>query len=246
MKAWVVAVIFSLAFSSSAFAARPLSTDDAGTVDQGHLEFESGFEYQNAANEEYSLSAVLKYGLTDKWDIGVEIPYQFLEVNDADDVDGSGDIVLYSKHVLLEETPEFPAVSFSFSLKTKTGDENKSLGTGELDYIINLILSKELDKIVSHLNFGYSYVGAPEGQDDDDVFSYAWALEYPLNEKVNLVGEVSAETNFSGDFDDNPFAALVGFNYAFSDMLTFDFGVGWGISEASADHRITAGLSAAF
>lgn len=109
-----------------------------------------------------------------------------------------------------------------------------------------MIFSKELGKIVNHLNLGYTDVGKPEGQSDDELFSYAAALQYPLTNRLHLVGELSGETNFAGNFDNHPFVVLAGFNYVFSDIGTFDFGVSWGISEASADYTVTSGLTLAY
>ena len=37
-------ILLALFFSSSAFAARPLTTDDAGTVERGKFQLEVGFE----------------------------------------------------------------------------------------------------------------------------------------------------------------------------------------------------------
>ncbi|GAG00741.1 unnamed protein product, partial [marine sediment metagenome] len=215
------------------------------TVEKQHLETECGFEYVNTADNECNWSTVLKCGLLENWDIGIEFPYQFIDVTEGSDVDGIGDMVVSSKYRFLDETQGFPALSLSFAIKTDTGNEDKGLGSGDLDYTITAILTKELNKIVGHLNLGYIYVGAPEGQ-DDDVFSYALALEYPVDDRLNFVGELSGETNFEGDFDDNPFAALVGFNYAFSDAATFDFGAAWQISEASPDYKLVTGLTLGF
>lgn len=246
MKSILSFILVLLVFPAAVFAARPLSTDDAGTVEKGHLEVESGFEYADDTDDEYNLAVCLKYGLGERWDLGVEIPYQFLEISEDDDVDGWGDIVFSSKYHFLDETESLPAGALSFSIKTETGDDDKGLGSGAIDYAINAILSKELEKVTGHLNLGYTYTGAPEGEESDDLFTYALAIEFPLNDSLNLVAELTAETNFEGDFDSNPFAALVGFNYAFSESITFDLGMGWGISEASADYLVTTGLTLSF
>ena len=98
----------------------------------------------------------------------------------------------------------------------------------------------------SHLNFGYTFVGDPKSENLNDIFSYSVALEYPVKEKLSLVGEISGETVFDGDFDDNPLSGLVGLNYALSEIVSYDFGIGFEISEASLDHTITTGLTFGF
>ena len=246
MKTFIGLVLFLVIFASNAVAARPLSTDDAGTVEKGDLEAELGFEYADDTDDEYNFSATVKYGLGERWDIGVEITYLYIDKESEDDDNGMGDYVFCSKYRFVDESEDFPALALGFSLKTNTGDEDEGLGSGELDYALNIILTKALDKIIGHVNLGYTYVGAPEEENHDDVFSYAIALEYPVNDSLNFVGELTGETNFEGDFDNHPFAGLIGFNYTFLENITFDLGVGWGISEASPDYLITTGLTLAF
>ncbi len=245
-KTGLILILYLLAFPSVVFAVRPLSTDDAGTVGRMHFEIESGFEYADATNNESTWATALKYGLLEKLDIAIEIPYQY--INNCDDEDGLGDITFSSKYHFLEETEGLPAMAISSSIKTKTGNDDKNLGTGEMDYSATAILTKELDnitghKIIAHLNLGYTYTD----KSHDDIFSYGLAVEYPFNNRLNLVGELTGETtNFEGDFNDNPFAALMGFNYAFSELLRFDFGMSVGISEASPDYTIITGLTLSF
>ena len=77
-----------------------------------------------------------------------------------------------------------PSMSLGFSIKTETGDAEKSLGTSEVDYGITGIMSKEIGKLTSHLNVGYAFVGEPE----KDTCSYGLAMEYPIDENLNILG----------------------------------------------------------
>lgn len=71
-------------------------------------------------------------------------------------------------------------------------------------------------------------------------------MEYPINENLNILGEITGETTFDGDFDDNPCGGLVGLNYALNEMITLDFGVGFKLSDASSDYTITTGFTLGF
>ena len=239
-------IAFTAVVPHIAYAVRPLSTDDAGVVDERHIEIESGFEYVNQTDSENNLSFVLKYGLIKNLDLGIEIPYKFIDSNEDSDVDGVGDIEATTKCRFVDETDNYPALALSFSVKTKTGNKDKGLGSGEVDYNLNGIITKEINQLVTHLNIGYTFVGDPENENADDIFSYSLALEYPVNERLNLAGEITGETTFNGDFDDNPFSGLVGLNYGLNDTVSYDFGVGFGISEASPDYIITTGLTFGF
>ena len=239
-------IIVLVIIPSTIYAARPLSTDDAGVVEESHMEIESGFEYVKQTDEENNLNFVLKYGIIKNLDLGLEIPYKFIDFNEGDDVDGIGDIIFSTKCHFLDEGKNLPALALSYSIKSKTGDKDKGLGSGEIDYSLNGIITKEIGDFTTHINFGYTFVGEPKEEDLDDIFSYSLAVEYPINENLNMLGEILGETTFDGDFDDNPFSGLIGFNYAFNETVFFDFGMGFQISQVSPDYQITTGLTLAF
>jgi len=242
MKKILYLTLFLIGTTSFAYAARPLSTDDAGTVEKGHFEIENGFEYVKQDDEEYNLSLALKYGTSENLHFGVEVPYKFINFKESTNVDGMGDVKISSKYRFWDERERLPGLALGFSIKTETGDGEKSLGTSEVDYGLNGIVSKEIGKLASHLNIGYTFVGEP----GEDTLSYSCAMEYPINEDLNISGEVTGETDFNGNFDDNPFNGLVGLNYALNEVAIFDFGVGFEISDASPDYTITTGLTLEF
>ena len=244
-------MIFIFFFSSFnfipySFAARPLSTDDAGTVDKGHYEIETGLEYVNQADREVALSLVIKRGMLDNLDLGVEVPYKFINFAAGSKTDGFDDIKISSKFNFLEEKNVLPAMSVSLVLKTDSGNDDKSLGTGEKEYQFNTIMSKSLNNLTLHFNFGYTIKDDLPEQDLRDILTYGVAVEYPFNDKLNLVGEIVGENERRGDFDDNPMAGIIGFNYSLDDNVMYDLGLSFEISEASPDFKVTTGLTFGF
>lgn len=242
----VLITIFAIFIPATTYAARPLSTDDTGVVDIGHIEIEIGYEYVKQADKEHGLSFVLKYGLIKDLDLGIELPYKFIDFGGGDDVEGIGDIIFTIKYLFWDESSNLPALALTFTIKTETGNKDKGLGSGEVDYGLNGIITKEINKFVTHLNFGYIFVGDPEDEDLDDIFSYSVALEYPINERLNIVGEITGETAFEGSFNDNPLNGMIGLNYVLNRIVSYDFGVGFGICDASPDYRIITGLTFGF
>ncbi len=242
----IICATFGL-FVFDCYGARPLSTNDAGTVERGHFEVECGYEYAKGdADEENSLSFAVTCGIAQNLDLGVEVPYRFIDFDEGDDVDGIGDVEFTTKYTLVKETEDHPAFAMSFGVKSETGDETKGLGTGEIDYSINGILTKKINKITTHLNCGYTFVGEPDGEDVDDLMSYAVAVEYPLGEKLNILGEIAGETDFNGNFDNNACSGLFGINHCLNEDIVIDYGFGFGISDASPDYTITSGMTIYF
>lgn len=241
MKKFLVFLGLAFFAASNVYAARPLSADDAGVVDAGAWEMEYGVEYVNDTDDEYNQSVVLKTGIVKNVDIGIEIPYQFIEVQGAKDVNGFSDLVFMSKWNVLSDEDFLSDVALAFSYKTEAGNDEKGLGTGRPEYTFTGIFSKTFDRITYHVNLGCSVK-----QEFEDTFNYNLAVEYSLDEKTNLVAEVFGDTVLSGKFDQNAASGLAGFNYALNDSVTYDLGLALGLSDADPEYKVVAGLTIAF
>jgi len=223
----LISLLGILLFASPVFAARPLSTDDAGTVDRGTFETEVGYyyvEYQYAG-EIALLGVSLKHGLTEKFDFCVGVPY---EIEPEEGLDGAEVGV---KFALLKEKENFPAVSLTFF---------SGLGTSQ--YALNGILTKEMGRLTVHLNLGHVATGYVTVL---GVTTYSGAIELALGERFALVGEIVSEADNSSDTDD-PIEGLLGVSLGVLEALAFDFGVGFGFNDVSPDWIITAGLTCGF
>jgi len=155
-------------WSSSLFAAHPLTTDDIGTVDFGKYELEMGYDNfkgeTESRNQSFGLS--LKRGLTEKMDIGISFPYQI----EPKPEEPFGNITLVIKFLLLKDI---------FALTV-----NNELGSSE--YFINGIFTREISPITVHANIGYTVSGDKNKKGE---MSYSTAFEYSFP-KIDLVGEV--------------------------------------------------------
>ncbi|MBU0951776.1 MAG: TonB-dependent receptor [Elusimicrobia bacterium] len=193
-----VAVIWCLLlFNSILFAAHPLATDDAGTVDVAKHEMEVGYDNSKVGNDLRNISSglSLKQGLTERMDIGVSFPYQMDPTQD----ERFGEAVLGVKFALVKDVF---ALTFSNEL-------------GEKEYLINGIYTKEFSKAVVHFNLGYSATGDPTIK---GAAVYSSAFEIPVN-KFDLIGEVAGDTN-----DNNTW--LLGARYRITENIVVDAGYG--------------------
>ena len=233
-------------FSSSAFAARPLTTDDAGTVEKGKFQVETGFDStrQDNHDREISPSLTLTYGLLERMDVGIGSAYLFVRPKEADNENGLGDTELKLKYRLFDEKDWIPAFAMTGNLKIPTASESKGLGSGKTDFGINTIVTKNLSKRwVFHLNLGYTFTGEHGANNE---FNYAAAAQFILSDKWALVGEIVGGNNFNGRKGDDPVSGLLGTYYLISDNLVWDAGVEIGINKAAPDFRITTGLTLLF
>jgi hypothetical protein len=115
-----LSIVLTLFFSSTVFAARPLSTDDAGTVEKGGFECELGFEMAKTENKEYTINSCLKFGLLDVIDIGTEVPFVCIDADNADNKSGFSDVVLNLKYNFSKES-EILDLSARFDFNSDAG-----------------------------------------------------------------------------------------------------------------------------
>jgi hypothetical protein len=212
-------------FLSSVFAARPLTTDDAGTVEKGKFQFETGFDFtrQDNHDREISPSLTISYGLLEKMDTGIGNGYLIVRPKEGENEKGLGDTELKLKYRLLDERGWMPSFAVTGNLKIPTASESKGLGSGKTDFGINTIVTKNLSKRwVIHLNFGYTFLGEHEVNDE---FNYSAAAQFILSDKWALVGEIVGVNNFNGRKGDDLISGLLGTYYLISENVVWDAGV---------------------
>lgn len=233
-------------FSSSALAARPLATDDAWTVEKGKFQVETGFDFtrQDNHDREYSPSLPLTYGLLEQMDLGIGSGYIFFHPKEGERENGFADTEIKLKYRWIDEKNWRPACAVSGILKIPTASQSKGLGSGQTDFGINAMLTKNLSKRwVIHLNLGYTFIGEDRVNNE---LNYSIATQFTLTEKWGLVGEVAGVNNFNGRHGDDPFSGLIGTYYSITDKIIWDAGVEIGMSKAAPDYRITTGLTVLF
>ncbi len=107
MKKLTLLVILTIT-SGSLWAARPLSTDDAGTVEKGKFETEISFDYCLFRPEGtcQSPAFALKHGLTDRLDFGLGFSHSSDKDTDGNTVGwGMSPLEIGLKMALLKEQP---------------------------------------------------------------------------------------------------------------------------------------------
>ncbi|MFH1347944.1 MAG: hypothetical protein ABIH22_04560 [Candidatus Margulisiibacteriota bacterium] len=231
----LVVFVAGLLLTVPVWAARPLSTDDAGTLGQGAWEIEEGYELDQPSGggaNSGGFGTSVKYGLLSNLDLGIEMPYSVSSPN------GIGDATVKGKIAFND------AIALGIDVKLTNADSASGLGSGYVDYGVNGIYSQGLGSATGHVNVGYTIIGQAGGAtSDNNVLSYGMAIENPLNDAVNLMGEVAGSSTPS--VATNPLDALVGFNWGMSDLLTLDGGVSFGLTNASSQYKTTVGATLA-
>ena len=194
---------------------RPLITEDVDIIKPGLIRIESGFEFLQ--NQTFPLSGLrgdltkladtrLSFGLSSNVEFQIEWTFQnFLSItsrgpsaiplklgtNEADTND-VGDIRLWMKIKLRNESRVAPAVGFRFGVELPNSDQARGIGTNTTNFYGMITAGKRFDKLNVFGNLGLGILTAPlQATSQNDVLLYGLAGIYPVSDRVNIVGEVN-------------------------------------------------------
>jgi len=182
-------MILSCCFSSPALALRPLTTDDAYTVEKGAFQLEAGFDAtrQDNHDREYNPSLTFAYGLLEELDLEIGSGYLFFDPKEGKRENGLGDTELKLKYRPIDEKDWIPSLAVSGILKIPTASDSKGLGSGQTDFGLHAIATKKIgERWLVHVNLGYTFIGE-NGVDNE--MNYSLGGQFILTDKWALVGE---------------------------------------------------------
>lgn len=238
------------------FAYRPLVTEDAGVAGKAVGQLETSWDYLRwgPGDSEASLLLVPIYGVTERLEMSVEIPYLFHDPPPDDeaaegtdsDREGLGDINLVGKFALSGESESAPALALKGAVKTSSGDVDQGLGSGDEDWSVVGVASKTLKGVTWHGMLGYTFVG--ENGDDNirDIYLYGLAADFALNSRWHFLSELTGNRHPDRQTDRHPVSVFAGATYALSAKVTLDGGLRLGLNSAVPDWSATFGATTTF
>ena len=225
----------------AAWAARPLDTEDTGTVPPAGGELELSVNHVRRDSEGgWALHAVVSVGLLPGLEARLESELAALVGSPGrDNHAGLGDSLIGVKYRLLDEEALRPAVLGGVAVRLPTGDERRGLGASGVDATILVAISKTFGPVALTWNGGYTFV-------IDDRTADAWllaaSLEYQVAPAWWLVGEVVSRVG-STAFARDEAVARAGAVHALTDRLKLDVAVGAGFTRSAPDVIVTIGLT---
>ncbi|HEV7572069.1 MAG TPA: transporter [Thermoanaerobaculia bacterium] len=191
---------FLLLASATVYASQPLETETARLLPQGVFKIEMTGEFQRShEGTERAFPLVFEYGLTPTWEIAVEPVFgTSIHPKTGPSASGMGDVEVTLTHLLLPEQGGMPAFAVAGEIKLPTA-RNRQIGTGKTDGTLWGIASKRLGRLDLHGNLGYTVVGKPSGTHLKNIVNYAFAEEFHLSPRYDIVGEFIGNTSSTGD-----------------------------------------------
>ena len=166
------------------------------------VDFSTGKYGAEESTDMVYIPLTFKYG-TDKWSSGLTLPYISLEspgdvVIGPDGIpipipgggstseSGLGDITGSFTWFAYPGTESLPIVDVTGRVKFPTADEDKGLGTGELDWALETDLIKTLDKNSLFFTLGYKIFGDTDLVKINNVFYGSIGNSYRYNKTTSL------------------------------------------------------------
>jgi len=233
MKRTVIYLALSIFLTaSSLFAARPLDTDDAGTVEKGKFETELSFDHCQYRPDGtcQAPGMAIKHGLTDRLDFGLGFFHSTDKDADGNTVGwGMSPLEIGFKMALLKEHQTLPDISLSAGYEA-----------GETEYGLNLIFSRCYGNLGLHYNLGYNSPGESMAKGS---IATSLAAEYTFAEKYRICAELKGEA-----LDDR--AEVIGNSGLIGGSVDLGF-LAWDVGVRLHDQRgpkttITTGITAGF
>ncbi|MCX5812238.1 MAG: transporter [Proteobacteria bacterium] len=258
VKTFIVFLIVLVLFGT-AFAGRPLITDDTGTQGKGKYLLELGGEYSTDNDEgvrvnKKTIGLELDYGIKDNIDFIISSGYQNFQINNegiTSSPEGITDTLMELKWRFYENKNGL-SLAIKPGIILPTGDYTKGfgggdvrLGTGEVRYRFYFVGTKEFKHAAFHLNLGYM---RNEARYDarKNLLHASLAGEWKITKKFKIAVNIGVDTSPDTDSCIDPVFLLGGFVYSLSDRIDLDLGVKRGLSDPGYDLTFISGVSIRF
>ena len=158
---------------------------------------------------------------------------------------GLGDTTVDLSYRFIDESDTLPEMSVHGGVKLPTADEDKGLGTGEMDFQMGVELIKELGGWSVDLGLDYNILGDPDDYDLDNYVSAYGELSTGLLPRLTTIFKLAGAQAASEESDAELTAGLE-CDYDFDQAGTLYAGMDAGLSDGSPDFAMYVGYSISF
>ncbi len=158
---------------------------------------------------------------------------------------GVGDAFVDVSYALFDENEAMPGVSLHAGVKLPTADEDKGLGTGELDYQVGVGAGKLIDRWYLSGGLDYNILGDPDEYELDNYVSGYASVATEVTDNLEVSMQLSA-AQAATDFSDDSLDLGIGTSYYLEKYGTVSAGMQKGLTDGSPDYTFRVGYSISF
>jgi hypothetical protein len=194
----IIPVVVALALGAPPAHAKILKTKQASQYREFQLIIGSGFEYEGDSEEkQYDFPFLVEYGVTDALTVTVEPDYTVIQPAGTVSIRGWGDLETSAVFEFVSERRSRPSLSAEVLVKWPTATSD-SLSTGEIDYSVGGIISKEFVRFDVDSEWLYTFVGDPSAIDLANSSEISLAAAWHMTRSIDV--EVEGVTSSGGGF----------------------------------------------
>jgi hypothetical protein len=140
-----------------------------------------------------SVATELAYGLSDRFQLAAEIPYEFSNPDRGRTVDGIGDVELKARYGVIDYRKQPFGLDLGVGVITPTGDRGDGLGDGRVEIEPSFTASQWIGPVNVELNLAWQRAISDAGDEPKNEYEYNIALVYPIRH-LFLIVEGNGET----------------------------------------------------
>lgn len=204
---------------------RPIAIEDAYVVPEGEIGVEGGilFNDRNQGKSQFTFQPQLIIGAFRNTQVEISSDL----VTDPRTVvgaDKSGNLTVGTLYNFNTETLNVPAFAARVQLGLPTGVNAKGVDTA-----LTGVMTRSFGRWRTHLNIGYTFLGAPQGQERSGAYRVVAAVSYPLGYPMSfrdtiIVNLFTSQSELVGQR--NPTGVGIGIRHQLSSRVVFDSGIG--------------------
>jgi Putative MetA-pathway of phenol degradation len=237
-------------------ADRPGKATSGCTVPAGHWQVETGLAdwtlQKSGGDRDTSLAigeTMVKYGLTDRSDIEVEVTPWLRETSRADGIQGSasgfGDLAIIYKHQLTSSDAPVQVTAYPF---VKIPTSKHSLGNGKWEGGLKLPIGYAIPKSPFSLNLTpeLDWIADADGHGHHAAMVQVASLGWQATPKLDLSAEIWGQWDWDLSGTGKQVSADGSVAYLLSNDVQLDAGANFGLNRRTPDVEFYAGVSKRF
>lgn len=220
----------------------PFGTEDAGTQGKGNVEMELNLDRQHAndGSRTTALGNSFTMGLAENLDLAIGYAYEFTKAVDGVKSRGMAPVEATLKRAVIEGKDRIPTVGLKAGFALPTAEDGQVAG------LATLIAEWDLDPVTVFANAGAD-IGTHLAGNAERTTSVLASLagSWEVRKEWYLLSELLFEKQTSPSAP-SVFEGLIGAKKEFTETLSVNAGIRWGLSDDSPHVTYLVGLTLGF
>jgi hypothetical protein len=217
-------------------------TDSIVMTDSDEFYISPEVAYFRLADEKrLSVATELAYGLTDRFQMRAEVPYDFVNPDHARSADGVGDVEVAARYGVLDYRKRPFGLDVGLGIVTPSGDRTRDLGEGRVQIEPFFTASQWVGPVNIQLNFAWQRAISEAGNDPKDDYEYNVAVCYPIHRWFLIL-----EGNGATDSRHTNYYITPGAVWKATEHIEFRIAAPIAVTTAAGDYAIIGGFTIEF